>query len=133
MSTSTAFTLLIAIYFVSYICYWSLTKLANDAGAQIEIGAIGGVPISTKYRGIILYSSWVSYAFAAAVVGILAAILSLSGAAQVDDPQAKVVAYIIATVGAVGAIGWVLNGVYELIHYRSVLREAEAAAAKDFP
>ncbi|MBW2547994.1 MAG: zinc-binding dehydrogenase [Deltaproteobacteria bacterium] len=34
MSTSTAFALLLVIYFGSYVCFWSLTKLANAAGAM---------------------------------------------------------------------------------------------------
>lgn len=125
MSNSVAFALVIAICFPSYAAFWSLTKMANDVAAQIETGVIECVPISMKYRGITLYSTWVSYAFGAVIAGVLAAILSLVLAALVTEPQVKVVACVIAAVGIGAAIAWGLNGVSELIHYRSLLREAE--------
>ena len=41
-----------------FLLYY-ITKLANDAAADIAIGVICGVPISKKHRSTLLYQNWV--------------------------------------------------------------------------
>jgi hypothetical protein len=103
-----------------------ITRLANDAGAEVATGVIHGVPISRVYGGIMLYQVWIGYVVAAVSCGILAAILNTQIAAFVVEHNLRAVAYLIAAVFGVASLSWVLNAVSSLIHFRSLLRQAEA-------
>jgi hypothetical protein len=126
MSNPTAIALITANFMPLFFIYHYITKLANDLGAEIETGAVKGIPISANYRRIMLYQIWVGYGLAAFVCGIFAAILNIRIAAKVDDVDIKTLAYVAAVIGGVGAFAWVANGVLALIHYRSTIRQAEA-------
>ena len=126
MSSSTAIALITANFLPMFFCFHYISKLANDVAAEIETGVLRGIPISTKYRRIMLYNHWVGYGLGAVTCGIFAAILNIRIAAYVDDGDIKAVAYVAAVMAGVGALGWAANAVSELIHYRSVLRQAEA-------
>ena len=125
MSTSMAFALVTAIDFAGIGLFFWLTKLANDLAIGIETGVINGSPISTKYRGILLYQTWVTYAGGATVAAVLGFVLALGIASSVGEGTAQVLAYATALVCALAASGWVTQGAVELLHYRSVLREAK--------
>lgn len=126
MSNSTAIALIIATFMPLYFLFFYITRMANDVAAEIETGVIRGVPVSTKYRGIMLYSTWAGYATGVVALGIFAAMLNIQIAANVPDDDIKALAYVGALIGGVAAFGWMVNGINELIHYRSILRQAES-------
>jgi hypothetical protein len=127
MSDSAALALIIANFFTSFFCFLYPTKMANDIAVQIETGATRGAPISTKYRRIMLYSTWGGYITAAIGAGMIAALLSVGIAAHTTDDHIEAIAYAHAAICAVGAVGITANVVPELIHLRAGIREAEAA------
>jgi predicted secreted protein len=127
MSNSAAFALIIANFFTSFFCFLYATKMANDIAVEIETGVTRGAPISTKYRRIMLYSTWGGYVTAAIGAGMLAALVSMGIAAHTTDGHVKAIAYAHAVIGAVGGFGIMGNAVPELIHHRAVIRQAEAS------
>ena len=126
MSDSVAFALIIANFFVGFFCFLWASKLAGDIAAEVETGVRDGVPFSVKGRWVVLYSSWVGYVLAAIAAGLLGALVSIGIATHTTDEQVKAISYVNAVVGAVAAFGWMGNGIAEFMHYRSVLRQAEA-------
>jgi hypothetical protein len=100
-------------------------KTANDLGIQIATGVIGGNPISTKQRWLMLYSMWMSYEIGGVSMGIFLAIAQALIARNVDDENVKLLAYLAAMIAAVASIMWLLQDALMLLHYRSVLRQAE--------
>jgi hypothetical protein len=126
MSNSIAIALISATTFAACFCFQYASKLANDAGAEVATGLIRGVPITRTYRGIMLYQVWVGYVTMAVACGIFMAFTNLQVAAQVLDAQVKALAYLGAAMGAVGSLGWLLNAISTLIHFRSLMRQHEA-------
>jgi len=126
MSSSVATALISATSFSAYFCFQYVTNLANNAGAEVATGVIGGVPITRTYRGLMLYQVWIGYVVGAVACLIFMAFVNLQVAAQVTDTQVRALAYLGATMGAVGSRGCVLNAMSALVHFRSVLRQAEA-------
>ena len=122
-------TALIAITFLGFMgcfCIFFVSKLTNDLGAHIVTGRIGGNPISTKTRSVMLYQSWAPYGTGAVAAGVLLAVAELRMADHVGDANIKLVAHLIAFIGTVAAVMWLVGGAVALLHYRSVLREGEA-------
>jgi phosphotransferase system glucose/maltose/N-acetylglucosamine-specific IIC component len=125
MSISTALALIAVIDIPGIAVFFWLTKLADDLGIRIETGVVNGIPLSTKYRELLLYQSWVTYAGGAVIVAALGAFLAVEIAISVSEDTAKTLAYATAVVCAIAALGWVTQGTAELLHYRSVLRETK--------
>jgi phosphotransferase system glucose/maltose/N-acetylglucosamine-specific IIC component len=125
MSISTALALIAVIDIPGIAVFFWLTKLADDLGIRIETGVVNGIPLSTKYRELLLYQSWVTYAGGAVIVAALGAFLAVGIAISVSEDTAKTLAYATAVVCAIAALGWVTQGTAELLHYRSVLRETK--------
>jgi hypothetical protein len=126
MSDSVAFALIIANFLVGFVCFLWASKLAGDISGQVETGVIHGAPFSTKGRWVMLYSYWVGYGLAAIAAGLLTALVSVGIAAHTTDEHVRTISYVNAVVGTVGAFGWIGNAIPQFIHYRSVIRQAEA-------
>ena len=126
MSTSATIALIIATSFLGLFVFFYITKMANDLGAEILVGTMGGHPVSTKHRWLALYGTWTGYVMGAVVCSILGAAVNVVVATHVTDAGVKALAYLAALFGAVAALGLVLQGVTALGYYRSVLRQSEA-------
>ena len=125
MSSSVAIALVIANILPIFFLFFYILKMANDVAIDIETGVARGVPISTRYRGILLYSTWAGYVTGAMGIGLLGVVVNVQIAGQVADEGVKAMANVAAVFGGVAAIAVLLNGVSEFIHYRSVLRQAQ--------
>jgi hypothetical protein len=126
MSDSTAFALIIANFLASFLCFLWASKLAGDTAGVVETGVLHGIPLSAKGRWVLLYSSWVGYVLIAICAALLAALVSVGIAAHTADKYVRVASYVHAVIATVGAFAWMADGVSEFIHYRSVVRQAEA-------
>jgi hypothetical protein len=119
----------IAISFLAamgIICFFYITKMANDLAAQIMTGMINGTPISTSYRWLLLYQTWLSYAVCLVGWGIFLAAAEAQIAQLVSDERVKMLGYLAAVFAGVGALNWLVNGAAAFVSYRTVLRQAEA-------
>ena len=120
---------LIAITFFGFMgcfCIFFVSKLTNDLGAQIVTGRIGDSPISTKTRSVMLHQMWAPYGTGAVSAAVLLAVAELRMADHVSGAGIKLVAHLIAFVGSVAAVMWLVGGTVAFLHYRSILRQAEA-------
>jgi len=126
MSNTLAIALICANAFPGFFCFQYVSKLANDAGAEVAMGVIRGVPISQTYRGLMLYQVWIGYVLGAVSILVLVAVLNWSIAVLVDDRLVQTTAYLASVIAAVGALGTTLNAASALIHFRRLIREAKS-------
>jgi len=126
MSDSTAIALIIASFFPGAFVIFYSSKMTNDVGIEILTGVIRGIPISIKARWLILHQTWVGYVLGMVGCGVMIAVLNVQIAAHATDAGIQTVAYMTAFFGAFAAIAWVIGAVSGFIHFRSVLRQAEA-------
>ena len=126
MSSSTALALIIASTLAGLYCFQYISNLANEVAAEVITGVVRGNPVPTKWRWLMLHQQWVPYAASAMACGAAVAAVNVTIADHATDAGVKPLAYLIAFLGAVAALGWVLTGVSEFIYFRSVLRQAEA-------
>jgi hypothetical protein len=60
MTDSTGVIVISFLAAAGIICFFYVTKMANDLAAQIMTGTIDGQPISLSYRWLLLYQTWAS-------------------------------------------------------------------------
>jgi hypothetical protein len=121
MSDSTAIALSMASFFVSLVCFYYLSKLANDVGTQIVSGAV-----SRKYGRLTLNQTWTGYVLGAVAAAVFSGVVNLQIADYAGDAGARRIAHMAAFFGFVGALSWLLSGMLAFTYYLSVLRQAEA-------
>ena len=126
MTDSTGVIVISFLGAVGIICFFYITKMANDLAAQIMTGMINGHPISTDYRWLLLYQTWASYAVGVVGWGIFLAVAEAQVAALVSNEGIKTLGYLAAVIAGVGALNWLVNGAAAFVSYRRVLRQAEA-------
>jgi hypothetical protein len=126
MTDSTGVIVISFLAAAGIICFFYLTKMANDLAAQIMTGMIDGHPISTDYRWLLLYQTWASYAVCLIGWGIFLAAAEMQVAALVSNESIKLLGHLAAAFAALGALNWLVNGAAAFVSYRSVLRQAEA-------
>jgi hypothetical protein len=73
-----------------------------------------------------LYNYWVPYVGSLAASSGFLAFAQLQFAGQAGDDGVRILGYVATLFGAAGAIGWLVLGASAFVHYRSVLRQAEA-------
>lgn len=97
----------------------------NSRGDTIATGVVRGVPIPAKHRRYALQVHLVLDAGTLIVVeGVLAiGWLLVGGNASADD--LKLLAYLVAFINAIGAIGWLVTLPTHCRHLAAVLCEAE--------
>jgi len=104
-----------------------LANLANNLGAQIASGvAQQGARLSAETRRVMLFHMWLPYESAGAALSTLIAIAALQVADQVSASSVRLLAHLLAFIGLAGLVTWVLSGTVCFLHYRSILRQAEA-------
>ena len=106
--------------------FFYLSNKTNDVGDQILTGVVDGVAMSVHQRMFRLYNYWVPYCGSVASSAGLLAFAQLQFAGQARDDGIRILAYLAALFGAAGAIGVLVLGASSFVHYRSILRQAEA-------
>ena len=125
MSTSTALIVVpaTAIGFGFFFMY--ITQAANVWYTKLAIGVIDGVPISTKFRRLLLTQIWVAYAGGALAVGVMLSFINVQFATHVEDSGVKAACYAIAVIAGSASVDWIVKAVIWWLHARDVLRQAE--------
>jgi hypothetical protein len=106
--------------------FFYLSSKTKDVGYQVVTGAVDGVAVSVHQRMFLLYNYWVPYCGSLASCSGLLAFAQLQFARQATDDGIRILAYLAALFGAAGAIGVLVLGASSFVHYRSILRQAEA-------
>ena len=107
--------------------FFYLSNKTKDVGYQILTGVVDGVAMSVHQRVFMLYNYWVPYVGSVACCSGFLAFAQLQLAGQARDDGIRILAYLAALFGAAGAIGWLVLGASAFVHYRSILRQAEAS------
>ncbi len=100
-----------------------VSKIINDRNDEILSGVVKGIPVSTKYRWLMLFTNWLPY------VIFLCAILLVTGtgvlelAREVEEPRVKIVGYMCAVVLVGGAGFWSILGIFVFANMLSALRD----------
>lgn len=127
MSTSAAIALIIATFFLGGLSFFWLSKLANDVAAEIVTGVVRGVPVSIKYRRLLLYQTWVNLALASLAFAAFAVVAVLIIGDYAPDSSVKPLAYLAAFMGAVTVVASLPTYATEFLAFRSTLRQAEGS------
>jgi len=125
----TNFTVLAAIallFVMGTSMFFYLSNKTNDVGYQILTGVVNGVAMSVHQRMFMLYNYWVPYVGSVAASSGLLGFAQLQFAGRADDDGIRILGYLAALFGAAGALGWLALGASAFVHYRSVIRQAEA-------
>jgi hypothetical protein len=126
MSDLVGVSLIFFLGVMGFFCFFYISNATNEVGLQIVTGVTNGEPMPMSVRKQWLYTNYVPYAAGAVSVGVFLALAQMQMAAHVNDPDTKLLAYLAALVAATGAVSWLVDGISSTLHYRSLLRQAEA-------
>ena len=126
MSDFTALGAMVAIGIANAFLFVFMDKWVNSRGDTIATGVVRGVRVSVRHRRYVLQVRLILNAGTLIVVeGVLAiGWLLVGGNASADD--LKLLAYLLAFINAVGAIGWLATLPTHYRHLAAVFREAES-------
>jgi len=91
---------------------------------NIVTGVVDGVPISRKYRWLLLFNDYLGVSFGLTFVMCIWVIGFLSASEAASDPNVRRVAYFCAGMAGWGAAFNLLLGASWTVHFVSVLRKA---------
>jgi len=128
MSDSIAFALVGGTFlFGTFLSFW-LSKVAAVRGNDVAIGARHGHSVPMSHRWLVLYTQFVTWALGAVGVSVFTAFANLLIARNVGGEDARLLAYLAAFLHSCVVLSWATMGPIHLVHYRRVLRKAEAEA-----
>jgi hypothetical protein len=125
MSDFAGLTALSFFFLTAILGNFYIANSANDLGAQILTGVIRGAPISVGARRALLYQMWLGYQGTAVAVDSFCALAAMQFAHQVDDSNAKLLAYLAAFIAAAGSLFFLNNGIFGVRNYGRMLRRIE--------
>jgi phage shock protein PspC (stress-responsive transcriptional regulator) len=126
MSDLAAIVLIMVIGLAHFYVFILLDRMRKERENEIITGVIGGVAVSTRYRWLSLYTSWISPATMQLGISVLMVIVYLVMAENVDDEGVRLVAYSVAFFGSIGVLGSLMMSALGYVHLASVVRQAES-------
>jgi hypothetical protein len=102
-----------------------ITNSANNLGAQILTGIIGGTPISTGARRALLFQMWLPYQIGGVATAVFLGFAAARIADHVGDEGIKLLAYFLAFGYAALALLFLSNTVFGVRNYERLLSRAE--------
>jgi predicted secreted protein len=121
MSNLNDLALIIATFISGIFLIVYITKHQNEAGNDVLLGIIRGVPISTEARWIILLQVFVSLAGAILLVDFFLTFALLKIAGRVDE-DLRWLAYLGASITGLGFVLQLSFGTSAFFKYASILR-----------
>ncbi len=116
--------MLATLGFMTLVVTW-LVKRVHQRCDDIATGLVNGIPVSTKYRWLLLFQDYVASAFGITVLLFILALGFLATAEVAPNPIVTKVAYFCAAGAAWTFIGVLVFAVSWVIHLASVLRQAK--------
>ncbi len=126
MSDFTALGAMVAMGIANAFLFVFMDQWVNSRGDTIATGVVRGVRISARHRRYVLQVRLILNAGTLIVVECVLAIGWLLVAGNAGASDLKFLAYMLAFINAVGAIGWVATLPSHYRHLATVMREAEA-------
>ena len=126
MSESVGLFAIIFVGLIGFPIFFYVSKTGNDVGVQVLTGIVDGCRVSVQERRYILWDVYLGYVGSAATFGFFLALSLVLLAELVDGAGIKLLAYWTAFMAGVAGFGWATLGTTAILHYRSLLREAEA-------
>ena len=104
MSNSTAVIGLLAVFIAAYTGVMWVIRITVERGDEIQLGTVKGMPVSPKYRRLMLITQWFPYA--AFIIAFLFTVAAgfFHFAREFGDPGVKVVGYMCAMIFAAGGV-----------------------------
>ena len=108
----------------AFLVYYSAAKY-NARGHEILTGIVGGVPISPRYRRVLMWVTWLPQVAGAIVGFTIFAAMFVVLARQAGDADVRTLAYLCAYAAAVGGLFSLILGIPYANLLASAVREAE--------
>jgi ABC-type enterochelin transport system permease subunit len=89
--------------FFSFLLYYSTAKY-NNRGHEILTGVVAGVPVSSEYRSLLLWITWLPQVAAQVVGNTIFGVMFVALARQASGADARVIAYLCAIACGSGAV-----------------------------
>lgn len=126
MSNTAALALVVASMSAGFAGYIYVSKWAHQISVEIVTGIAhtAPVPLPNEWRWRVLYGRWIYLPIS--IVGFSTGItaVNITTADLASDAGVKVVAYFVAAMSALIAVNWLVYGIMEFIHLRSILRDS---------
>jgi hypothetical protein len=129
MSNLNAIGLILAILITTMFVAMYATRCAQLRSDGISTGMVRGVRISARARLMILFQEWLSMAVGIAVFNLIVALGLMKIAANLVDPDIKILAWLSAMLSGFACAGWLVQGGLFFTGWLSILRRAEAEEA----
>lgn len=123
MSNLNEYALIIATFISGTFLITQLTRLQNEAAADVIVGVMQGVPLSTEIRWIWLLQVFLSMAISILIVDFFLLVAFIKIAARVDESVA-LLAYLGAAISGFAFVLQLLFGTSAFFKHVSLLRQA---------
>ena len=94
----------------AFLVFYSTARF-NDRGHEILTGVVAGVPISTRYRRLLLWVTWLPQVAGAVVGQIIFVAMFVVVARQAGNADTQTLAYLCAGAAGSGAVFSLVLGV----------------------
>jgi hypothetical protein len=108
-----------------YLYVW-IDRFIKDQADAIITGVVRGVPLPTKSRELLVYTSWFNTLGVGICWEVLQVILWITIGQVANAEEARLVAYLCAFLASGGTVAWIYEGAMLYPHLRSLLRQADA-------
>jgi predicted secreted protein len=108
----------------AFLVFYSTARY-NDRGHEILTGVIAGVPISTRYRRLLLWVTWLPQVAASVIGEIIFAMMFVVLARQAGDADVRALAYSCAFTAGSAAVFTLVMGIPYANLLASAVREAD--------
>ena len=122
MSNLTSILLMLATFGFMLLVLALFFTRAHERMDEIVTGVVNGVPVSTRYRWLLLLYDYLGYALACVVLLSVFGIGFFSAADGLTDPRLETLAYFCGSASAWGAVGVVVFVAAWVFYMVSLLR-----------
>jgi predicted secreted protein len=123
MPNLTLLSILALTVSVAFLAF-TVSNMINDRNDEILTGVVKGVPVSTKYRWLMLFTNWLPFVVFLIAFLLVTAIGALELSRGTDDGRVRLVGYMCAVVMGSGAVFWSILSVFVTFpNMASVLRD----------
>ena len=125
MSDFAVIAIMLAVFIAGATCVGVLSRPLYKRCDDILTGSVNGSPVSTKSRWLFLFHDYLALSFGITMIlGVVG--VGFVVASQIVGDGARIVAYSCAVVSGGFSVFNLMLGINWMVHFASVLRQAEA-------